>query len=70
MVHRADAVGVAYERSHSSSLSSVASGGELENRIGLFSDVGKAYVMSSPWPVRAAYRLPVRGAFFMGEGML
>lgn len=39
---------------HSSSLSSMASGGELEKRMGLVSDVGKADLMSSPWPVRAA----------------
>lgn len=39
---------------HSSSLSSVASGGELANRMGLVSEVGKADLMSSPWPVRAA----------------
>lgn len=56
--------------SHSSSLSSVASGGELANRMGLVSDVGNTDLMSSPWPVRAAYRLPVRGVFFMGAGML
>lgn len=37
---------------HSSSLSRVASGGELEKRMGLLSDVEKA--MSRPWPVRAA----------------
>lgn len=39
---------------HSSSLSIVASRGELENRMGLVSDVGKTDLMSSPWPVRAA----------------
>lgn len=39
---------------YSSSLSSMTSGGELEKRMGLVSDVGKADLMSSPWPVRAA----------------
>lgn len=39
---------------YSSSLSSVASGGELANRMGLFSDVGNADLMSRPCPVRAA----------------
>lgn len=42
------------ETAHSSSLSSVASGGELENTMGLFSAVEKVALMSSPWPDRAA----------------
>lgn len=56
--------------SHSSSLSSVASGGELANRMGLVSGAQKADLMSRPCPVSAAYRLPVRGTFFTGAGTL
>ena len=52
---------------HSSSLSIVFSRGELEKRKGLVSEVGKADLMSSPWPVRAAYRLPVRGGALVME---
>ena len=55
---------------HSSSLSSVASGGELANRMGLVSGAQKADLMSRPCPVSTAYRLPVRGAFFTGVGTL
>lgn len=58
------------QASHSSSLSSVASGGELANRKGLVPDVGKVDLMSRPCPVRAAYRLPVRWVFFIGAGIL
>lgn len=56
--------------SHNSSLSSVASGGELANRMGLVSGAQKADLMSRPCPVRAAYRLPVRRTFFTGAGTL